>query len=122
MATPEEVRQRWDSMDGPQHLQFIVAYGGYYGEAPPGKGLDYYLEELHRHPEREATLCYLLGLPTEQQKMVRAAVDAAEAAKTSAAAAAESVALVRQSNRTAVLATWAAIVSAIAASAALFWR
>lgn len=90
--TPQNLADKLDTMTDEELADLIGQYGG--GGGMTRRSL---VDHLVGHPDKERRLAHLLDLPTEDEKLVRAAQDSAEAAKGSASAAFESARTARLS-------------------------
>lgn len=76
--TREELRVALDALSDDEFEQLVREFGGGHS------GRKSVVRAFVDNPNLERRLCQLLGLPTEAEKSVQAAVDAAAAAKRSA--------------------------------------
>lgn len=90
--TPKNLAEKLAAMTDDELAGFIERFGG--GGGMTRKSL---VDHLVGHPGNERRMAHLLGLPTEDEKLVSAAQDSAEAAKGSALAARESARTARLS-------------------------
>lgn len=83
--TPDELNAKLNKMSDDDFKKFVAKYGGGYEDR---QRLVRDFSENPAHGERR--LCYLLGLPTEEERRTKATIDSAKSAKNSSLAAAVS--------------------------------
>jgi hypothetical protein len=107
MATPKEVLLALGSMaDGE-----LEAFNDTFPFDGQARSPEAYERLFYDQPGLESTFCRLLRLPTEAEKMTRAALESAEASKISARAARESALWAKIAGLTAMLALMVSVVS-----------
>ena len=85
MATPEEVREKLEAMSPEEFARFNKSFGS--DTMTP----EDWAQAMLTNPPIENRICYFLAIPTEEEKVAKATVDAAESSRISATAARHSV-------------------------------
>lgn len=87
IVNAKELSDALDRMSDHEFSEFVSNFGGGYHKR------EMYVTAFVENPSYERKLCLILGIPTEEQKTVQAAVNAASSAELSARAATISVAI-----------------------------